>query len=54
MSSEHFMGSGSHSKLLHFVDGNETYGAHVIKKYLGQLPFVAQAVDLGAGTGRDL
>ncbi len=54
MNSEHFMGSGSHSKFLHFVDGNETYGAHVIKKYLGQLPLVAQAVDLGAGTGRDL
>lgn len=37
-----------------FIDHAESYGPHVIRRLVGTLPHVGCAVDLGAGTGRDL
>lgn len=37
-----------------FIDHSETYGPHVIYSFLEQIPLVNKAVDLGAGSGRDL
>lgn len=37
-----------------FIDHDETYGPHVIARFLGTLQGVRTVVDLGAGTGRDL
>lgn len=54
MSFELPIGTSSRSKLLRFVDHRETYGEHIIKRYLEQLSSVTQAADLGAGFGRDL
>lgn len=54
MNVEQFAGSCSRSKFLRFVDNKETYGPHVIRKFLLQLNSVASAVDIGAGSGRDL
>lgn len=51
---EQFAGSGPQSKILRFVDHEETYGPRVIKKYLEQINCIGSAVDIGAGTGRDL
>jgi Uncharacterized protein conserved in bacteria len=45
---------GGHSRLIRFVDHGETYGPHVVIKYLGQVQVVKNAVDIGAGSGRDL
>lgn len=41
-------------KLGRFIDHSETYGAHVIESMLREIADVKVAVDLGAGTGRDL
>ncbi|MDR1489859.1 MAG: class I SAM-dependent methyltransferase [Desulfovibrio sp.] len=49
-----YAGSCAKSKLLKFVDHNETYGLCVIKGYLERISSVESAVDLGAGIGRDL
>ncbi|MCL1939919.1 MAG: class I SAM-dependent methyltransferase [Desulfovibrionaceae bacterium] len=49
-----YAGGCAKSKLLRFVDHNETYGPHVIKGYLEWFSSVESVVDLGAGTGRDL
>ncbi|WP_165174808.1 class I SAM-dependent methyltransferase [Desulfovibrio sp. ZJ369] len=54
MQFEQFAGTRSRSRLLRFVDHRETYGPQVIKKYLKHLNSVESAVDIGAGTGRDL
>lgn len=45
---------GGQHPLAFFVDHTETYGPHVIERFVSVLPGVATAVDLGAGTGRDL
>lgn len=37
-----------------FIDHSETYGPHIIESFLEQIPLVNKAVDLGAGSGRDL
>lgn len=48
------IGSGAPPRLLSFVDHSETYGPHVIKSYIGKLPDIKRAADLGAGAGRDI
>lgn len=48
------LGTMSRSKILKFVDHSETYGPHIIKRYLESLDNVSSALDIGAGTGRDL
>ncbi|MEE8612108.1 MAG: class I SAM-dependent methyltransferase [Sphingomonas aquatilis] len=45
---------GGRARLGRFIDHTETYGAHVIESMLRQVRAVQVAVDLGAGTGRDL
>lgn len=54
MSLEQLAGSRSRSKFLRFVDHGETYGPHIIKAYLDRVKSVGLAVDIGAGSGRDL
>jgi SAM-dependent methyltransferase len=46
--------TGGQSKLAKFIDHAETYGPHVISRFVRQLPSVDMVVDLGAGSGRDL
>mgnify|MGYP002324220260 FL=1 len=43
-----------HSGWLRFVDHHETYGPDVIRDFLKSTSFVDTALDLGAGSGRDL
>lgn len=54
MISEYLVGSRSSSKLLRFVDHNETYGQHIILNYIARLSNIQNALDIGAGSGRDL
>lgn len=44
---------GQHS-LARWVDHRETYGPHVIRRFLATLPGITSAIDVGAGHGRDL
>ena len=43
-----------HSGWLRFVDHHETYGPDVIRDFLKSTSCVDTALDLGAGSGRDL
>jgi len=45
---------GGEHPLAALVDYAETYGPGVIERFVRSLPSVNQAVDLGAGSGRDL
>ncbi len=54
MTVEKPIGGGSQSKFLKLVDHGETYGPHVVKKYLKSLDSIRMVVDLGGGWGRDL
>lgn len=54
MGVEQFASKHSRSKFLRFVEHGETYGPHVIKTYLERVKPVKLAVDIGAGSGRDL
>lgn len=45
---------GGQHPLARFVDHGETYGPRVISDFVHRIPHVKVAVDLGAGTGRDL
>ncbi len=45
---------GGNHPLACFVDHAETYGPHVIDAMVSRIPRVDIAVDLGAGSGRDL
>ena len=55
MTSQPLFGStGGQTPFARFIDHAETYGPRVIDRLIRQLPRVSSAVDLGAGTGRDL
>ncbi len=45
---------GAQSRLAKFVTVDEQYGAHVIRRFVEQLPPVQVAMDVGAGSGRDV
>lgn len=45
---------GGQHPLARFVSAMESYGPHVIERFADELNDVRYAVDLGAGTGRDL
>mgnify|MGYP001124675734 FL=1 len=45
---------GGQHPLAGLVDHRETYGPHVVERFVRSLPPVRIAVDLGAGSGRDL
>ena len=45
---------GGQSPLLKWVDIEEQYGAHVVRRMLATIPHVDTVLDLGAGEGRDL
>ncbi|MGI8959618.1 MAG: class I SAM-dependent methyltransferase [Bryobacteraceae bacterium] len=45
---------GGNHPLARYVDHDETYGAHVVKKFLSTLQHLNIVVDLGPGHGRDL
>lgn len=46
--------TGGQHPLARFVDHRETYGAHIIERFAQMLDNVHTAVDIGAGSGRDL
>lgn len=46
-------GGGQH-KIASFVDHRESYGPHVVEDFVRTLQDIQVAVDLGAGSGRDL
>ena len=46
--------AGGQHPLACWIDHDETYGSHVIKKFVAQLEDIKTAVDIGAGSGRDL
>ena len=45
---------GGQSRWARFVDLSETYGEHVLRDFLVSIPAPAVALDIGAGSGRDL
>ena len=45
---------GGNHPLARYVDHNETYGPHIIEKFISKLHNLKTVVDLGAGRGRDL
>lgn len=46
--------SGGAHPLARFTDQQETYGAHVVERFVASLQPLDVVVDLGAGSGRDL
>ncbi len=42
------------SQRLFFIDSSEQYGAHVIESFIKSMNPITTALDLGAGSGRDL
>lgn len=46
--------TGGQHALAGLVDHAESYGSHVIRSFVEDIPTVATAVDIGAGSGRDL
>ncbi|MFL6353281.1 MAG: class I SAM-dependent methyltransferase [Bryobacteraceae bacterium] len=45
---------GGNHPLARYVNHDETYGAHIVHKFVSSLPPLDNVVDLGAGRGRDL
>jgi hypothetical protein len=45
---------GGRHPLARYVDHNETYGPHIVEKFVSKLKDLDTVVDLGAGHGRDL
>jgi len=54
MSSSCFGSTGGQHPLARWVDNGETYGPHVISRFVSKLNHIDTVVDIGAGTGRDL
>jgi SAM-dependent methyltransferase len=46
--------TGGQHAMARFVDHTETYGPHVVADFIGGLSGIGTAVDIGAGSGRDL
>lgn len=49
-----FGSTGGQHPLAKWVDHQETYGPHVIERFVSKLTNIAKVVDVGAGQGRDL
>lgn len=45
---------GGNHPLARYVDHDETYGPHIVEKFISRLHNLNTVVDLGAGRGRDL
>jgi SAM-dependent methyltransferase len=45
---------GGNHPLARYVDHNETFGPHIVEKFVSKLHRLDTVVDLGAGRGRDL
>jgi len=45
---------GGQHPLAAFIDHRETYGPHIIERFVRSITAVRSVVDIGAGTGRDL
>lgn len=45
---------GGDHPLARYVDHNETFGPHIVEKFISKLHNLESVVDLGAGRGRDL
>jgi len=54
MNSPMFGSTGGQHPLAIWVDHNETYGPHIIERFISKLQYVTNVVDVGAGQGRDL
>ncbi|HEX8420883.1 MAG TPA: class I SAM-dependent methyltransferase [Sphingomonas sp.] len=46
--------TGGQHPLAGLIDHNETYGSHLIRSFVADIPSVGTAIDIGAGSGRDL
>jgi SAM-dependent methyltransferase len=46
--------TGGQHPLAKLIDHRETYGPHIIERFVAQLTDVRSVVDIGAGSGRDL
>jgi SAM-dependent methyltransferase len=49
-----FGSTGGQHPLAAFIDHRETYGPHVIRRFVRSIGEIGSVVDLGAGSGRDL
>jgi SAM-dependent methyltransferase len=46
--------TGGQGRLASLIDPAETYGRHIIERFVSKLPKVESVIDLGAGRGHDL